>query len=86
MRDTAPPYITPPAIARRFGITHEKVMHWIKSGQLKAVNIATRPTGRPRYVVAETELQAFENRRASVPMTPIPRKRKETAHVGREWF
>lgn len=59
--------LTPPQIARRFGVSPEKVLAWIKAGELRAINASTRADGRPRYLVDETDLDAFEQQREVVP-------------------
>lgn len=68
--------LTPPQIAAQFGINSDKVVHWINTGELRAVNIATRPNGRPRWVVDIDDLAEFEQSRAAVPPTPKPKRRK----------
>jgi excisionase family DNA binding protein len=48
MPDDPSTYRTPPEIARRLGVGPEKVLAWIRSGELAAVNLATTRHGRPR--------------------------------------
>jgi hypothetical protein len=59
---------TPPAVARKYGVAAGKVIDWIESGQLAALNLATRPDGRPRYSISPEALDAFERARAVVPV------------------
>src|SRR5262245_41173577 len=75
--------LTPPQVADRLSITPEKVLHWIRSGELRAVNVATKLGGRPRYRVIPADLAAFESRRAAVPDPRPVRKcrRKINKHV-----
>jgi hypothetical protein len=74
--------LTPPDIARAWGIGPDKVLVWIRSGELPAINAATRQGGRPRYLVDAADLAAFEARRASRPrVTARHRKRKHPGHV-----
>jgi len=70
---------SPPAIAKAWGIDPAKVVGWIRSGELPAVNAATKPNGRPRWLVDETDLHAFELARRSTPPTPAIRHRRRTA-------
>lgn len=56
--------MTPPELAKRWGISQDKVLTWIRSGELTATNIATRRGGRPRYLIGNEDIQAFEARRA----------------------
>lgn len=56
---TTPPVtvLTPPEIAKQLGADPATVIQWIRSGQLKASNLATGH--RPRYVVQPADLDAF---------------------------
>jgi hypothetical protein len=72
-----PRAITPPEIARRYGIKPDKVLGWIKAGELRAVNVAARPTGRPRWRITEADLLVFENRRAAKAPPPVDRRRQQ---------
>lgn len=56
---------TPAQLAARLGVATRKVHSWIRAGELRAVNIATDPNGRPRWVIDMADLQAFEQRRAT---------------------
>lgn len=58
--------LTPPQIARMWGISPEKVLAWIRSGELRAFNISRHPHGRPRYLVDIDDLAEFEANRAVV--------------------
>jgi len=73
--------LTPPQIARRYGISPDKVVRWIRSGELRGVNVAGKPNGRPRYVVDEVDLAVFEQRRTKQPIVPVPRRRKVNESV-----
>jgi len=42
-------YLTPPQVAKRFAVDPAKVLCWIRGGELRAVDLATRTGGRPRY-------------------------------------
>jgi hypothetical protein len=70
--------LTPPEIARDWGISPAKVIAWIQSGELRAFNAATSATGRPRYLVDRTDLEEFTARRSAAP-TPRaqPRRRRQ---------
>jgi hypothetical protein len=72
--------LTPPQIAEAWGISPEKVLRWIKIGELRALNCATRRRGRPRYLVDVEDLKAFETgRRVCAPPVPSPRRRRRAA-------
>jgi transposase len=68
-----PRYLTPPEIATRFQISVDKVHNWIKTGQLRACNLATKATGRPRYSIDERDLETFIASRAVSPQSKIIR-------------
>jgi excisionase family DNA binding protein len=58
---------TPPELAKQYGVSPDKVLAWIRAGELRAINVATRLGGRPRYRISEEDLAAFEARRAARP-------------------
>ena len=70
--------LTPPEVARRWGVSAEKVIAWIRSGELHAMNAATRPGGRPRYLIDLRDLEAFELRRSATPVPRSKRRRQES--------
>ncbi len=58
--------MTPPQIARLWGISPDKVVAWIKAGELPAIDGATRANGkRPRYLIDVADLGEFERRRST---------------------
>ncbi len=58
---------TPPQVARAWGIDPIKVLQWIRSGQLRAIDGATPGSTRPRYLVDRDDLAAFEAARTVRP-------------------
>lgn len=74
--------VTPPELARRWGVKPDKVLGWIRSGELAAINLAENPAGRPRYLIEESAIEAFASRRASqsTPAT-AKRPRRQTSSV-----
>jgi hypothetical protein len=77
--------LTPPQVAERDQVSPDKVLGWFRAGELRAVNVATRTTGRPRYRIDVADLLAFEQRRAAV-QTPVPRHRRTKAVDVTEYF
>ncbi|MHB8951802.1 MAG: helix-turn-helix domain-containing protein [Pirellulaceae bacterium] len=67
-------YSTPPKIAALYTVKPAKVLKWIETGELVAINLAESPNGRPRWRVSPEALADFERRRSSRP--PIPRAKK----------
>ena len=68
--------LTPPELAKLWGIDVQKVLHWIKSGELRAVNLATRRDGRPRYAIDVADIAIFEASRAVQPPAPRMHRRR----------
>jgi len=60
------PRLTPPEIARLYRVSPGKVLQWIRTGQLAAINVATTTKGRPRYLVAPDALSEFEEGRKAL--------------------
>ncbi len=57
--------LTPPQVAEMYGVQAGKVIAWIRNGELRAINLATRPRGRPRWRIDRRDLEAFEAGRAA---------------------
>lgn len=74
--------LTPPEVARRYGVSRDKVLAWIRSGELRAVNVATTLGRRPRYVIDEADLAAFEARRSAGTTAPAGGKRRKRIPEG----
>lgn len=73
------PYTTPPKLAERLGVSPEKVLTWIKNGELRAVDVSESRGGRPRWRIAESDIELFLTRRSVSPATPIKRTRRAAA-------
>ena len=75
-------WLSPPVVAERLGVKADKVRSWIRAGELRASDFATRLGGRPRYKVHVTALIAFAQRReVKPPTTTIRRRRKRPGDV-----
>jgi hypothetical protein len=83
MRESAPAPagLTVADVACRYRVGPEKVRAWIARGELAAVNTASAPDGRPRWVVLPDALALFERRRAGGPMPKVPRRKRRAARV-----
>ena len=79
-RDVERTKLTPPEIARRWGIKSHKVLAWIRSGDLRAINAAATLDGRPRYLIDLEDLAAFE--RAREVVAKKPRRSRKSQDVG----
>ena len=75
-------FITPPQLADRYGCDVSKVLTWIRSGELRAINVATKPLGRPRWRIMIEDLESFEaGRMASPPPKQTRRTFRKDDHV-----
>ena len=69
-------------IAQSWRVNESKVLGFIKSGELKATNVATKPGGTPRWRISPADLEAFTAARAAVPQVPVTRRpRRKAGHV-----
>jgi hypothetical protein len=70
-------------VAKAWGIDVNKVIAWIRSGELRAINGAKKAGGKPRYLIDLADLEAFEAARSTVPVPRSTRKRRATENVTR---
>lgn len=69
-------------VCERYGVSTDTVLGWIRSGELRAVNVSRRPgSRRPRWRVSATALEAFEALRAVAAIRPRPRRAKRPGDV-----
>lgn len=74
--------LTPPQVAERLGVSPDKILNWIRKGELNAVNVAAVGAGRPRYRISEEDLTKFQQARQNVKPPPkSPRWRKKDPNV-----
>jgi len=78
--------MTPPQLAERWGVDPDKVLRLIHSGQLRAINLAVNPRGRPRFRISDDAVRDFEAARSSQPPSPPARRRRRSATAIKEWF
>jgi hypothetical protein len=61
----------------RWKVGPDKVLGFIRRGELVAVNVATHTSGRPQYRVTPEAVAAFESRRTSAPLPKLPRRKRK---------
>jgi hypothetical protein len=72
--------LKPSEVAARCRVDVERVLAWIKAGELKAANVATKANAKkPRWVVLESEMMRFLECRtarttSNKPETTNPKK------------
>jgi excisionase family DNA binding protein len=59
----SPRFLSAPAVAHLLGIDHSKVLRWIASGELPAIDVSQNHGGRPRWRVDPADLDSFLLRR-----------------------
>jgi hypothetical protein len=59
--------VSVPHLAKEWGVAPAKVFAFIKSGELKAIDISTSRGQRPRYLIDRADIEAFEQSRQVIP-------------------
>jgi excisionase family DNA binding protein len=79
--------LTPPEVAKLLRIGNNKVLSMIRSGELRAIDIATPGSKRPRFRINEADLHACEaGREVVAPPKPTPRKKRPEAAGVKQYF
>jgi excisionase family DNA binding protein len=74
-------------LQRRFGVTDHTVLGWIRSGELRAVNVGRRPGGgKPRWRISHEALDAFEQLRTPAPAPARTRRQRRPADAVVEFY
>ena len=68
--------LTPPELARRWRVKPSKVLGFIRSGELRAFDVSSRPGGRPRFRIPVDAVIEFENRRMPKPVLKTKRRKQ----------
>jgi excisionase family DNA binding protein len=69
-------------LCERYGVSEHTVLGWIRSGELRAVNVGRRPGARkPRWRITQETLEQFELARTPTPPPPRARRRKRPPDV-----
>lgn len=78
-------YQTPPMVARTLGVTVGKVLEWVRSGKLRAVNLS-EGSSRPRWKISPSDLEAFLATKSNQSQNPEPKRaRREIPLPVRKW-
>lgn len=70
------PFLTPAQAAELLGIATGKVLGWIQSGELSAVDVSAARGQRPRWRIDPAEWDRFINARRSSPPPKLSKPRK----------
>jgi excisionase family DNA binding protein len=69
-------------LCERYGVNEHTVLGWIRSGELRAINVGRRQgTKKPRWRITPEALVAFELLRTPTPPIPRTRRRKQAGEV-----
>ena len=76
-------YYTPPQLAKLWGIKPGSVLGFIRSGELRAFDISSKPgVGRPRWKISLDSIIEFQNRRSLQKQSkPIRRRKRKTDDI-----
>jgi hypothetical protein len=78
--------ITPPQMAREYGVEPAKIISWIKSGELRAIDASEHRNERPRYLIDRADIAEFEAARAVCPASRVSRIRRRSTSGVTEFF
>jgi hypothetical protein len=81
--------LTPPQLAKLWGVSTAKIIAFIRSGELRAVNLAASNRNRPRYSIDVRDIEAFEQARSVVPdggLSTTAKLRRRAAQNVKEFF
>jgi excisionase family DNA binding protein len=72
--------LTVKELCERYGVEEHTVLGWIKSGELRAINVGRKPgSKKPRWRVTPEALATFELLRTTTPAPPRSRRHKQPA-------
>lgn len=57
-------FLNPAQVAEMWGISHDKVLEFIKTGELEAFNVASTRSRRPQFKIPLAALKHFQERRS----------------------
>ena len=69
LRGTAD-FFRPRDLALRWGVCVDKVLNFIRSGELRAFNVAAKTSKRPRYRIPVESVRQFEEQTRAAPPPP----------------
>ena len=79
---------TVPQLSRLWGVSQNKVLEFVRRGELRAVNLASHRSTRPRYAIDVADIAAFERAREVFPSSQaatLKPRRRATGTV-KEYF
>jgi len=66
-------------LCERYGVGEHTILNWIRSGELRGINVGRRPGAKkPRWRVTQEAIASFELLRTHNPPPPRARRRKRS--------
>lgn len=81
--------MSPPALAKKWGVSPGKIVSFIRTGELRAINVAQSSCHRPRYLIDIIDVERFEQARQVIPdggLSTTQRLRRKAAAGVKEFF
>jgi hypothetical protein len=78
-------YFSPADVADRYGCDIHKILAWLRSGELRGIDVSARRGTKPRWRIDPADLAAFEASRACAK-APEPTKRRRKLENVTEYF
>ena len=81
--------LTVPQLSRVWGVSTNKVLEFVRRGELRAINLASHRSTRPRYAIDIADIAAFEKSRQVVPdggEATTPKLRRRAPGTVKEYF
>ena len=76
-----PPTYSPPELAKLYRVKPDKILALIRAGELRAVDLRSPDSTRPRWRIPADAIVEFENRRSATPPPKPTRRRRRQADV-----
>lgn len=68
-------------LCRRWKIGPDKIRLFLRRGELVGVNVASNVSARPQWRITAESVARFEQRRSSIPLPVLAKRRKRTTQV-----
>ncbi len=79
--------MSPPELAKQWGVSADKIVGFIRSGELRAIDVSSRRgSPRPRFLIDIKDIELFEVNRAVVPPAPKTKRRRKRDTTVKEFF
>lgn len=75
-------YLTPPELARRWRCTPETILAHIRAGRLRAFTLSPPTAKRPRWRIASSAVEEFENVHTAQQPVKSPRRSRRKRDAG----